>query len=168
MEWKRFDSKKKRANKSVNCSSTQMDWSDLFFCFVFVLRSCSQSPVLSFLSRLVYFLRSQCSVLRLPISMVHWDSVCIPQQPFSQHISLAWLSDLAEGVGVLPLSLVIYSCTFSIIHCWLALLKHAEVTQGYSSQTKHRHTLFWPSLSHRGKTDKRRTPTHGENIIITI
>lgn len=26
---------KKRANKSVNCSSTQMDWSDLFFLFHF-------------------------------------------------------------------------------------------------------------------------------------
>lgn len=51
-KWKMFDSKKKRANKSVNCSSTQMDWSDLFLCFAFVLRSRSQSPVLSFLSRL--------------------------------------------------------------------------------------------------------------------
>lgn len=145
-------------------------WIDRIFFFVSFSSSAPAPSRLfyHFCPDSVYFLRSQCSVLRLPISMVHWDSVCIPQQPFSQHISLAWLSDLAEGVGVLPLSLVIYSCTFSIIHCWLALLKHAEVTQGYSSQTKHRHTLFWPSLSHRGKTDKRRTPTHGENIIITI
>lgn len=153
-----------RANKSINCSSTQMGWCDLFF-FSFVHRSHSQSPFYHSSPDSLYFLHARCSVLCLPISMVRWDRQCIPQQLFCQHISLAWLSDLAEGVGALTLSLVIYSCTFSIIHCWLAFLKHAVVPAGYSSKQSTDTNYSDPHLL---TGIKLTSGTHCKNIIKTI
>lgn len=143
-----------------------MDWSDFFF--PFILRYHSQSLFSHFSPITVHLLSSRWAVLRLSISMVHRDRVCIPQQSFPNTYPWPDYLILQREWEFCPYLWSFTPAPFQLYTAdWLSwsMLWSQRVIPAKQSTDTHSSD---PHFLTRDKTDQRYTLTHGENIIITI